>query len=230
MKLSKWICTGLLVITTVLTASAYDDGLKKDLSDAIIVAYQLDRQNNRLEFRKIRLTAGQGDYDSLSVEPITNGRPTGRVIVKVSLFKNSQLIESGQVSVNISNFMNVLVATDRLDRNCLLSLETIGFESRDVTYLSDKPLTSQNEIAGRRTRRLVGKGNILTYANTELIPTVEVGREVTIIYRTGALEVSALGTALENGYAGESIRIRNEQSKKTIEAIINDEQTVLVAP
>lgn len=230
MAIRKWICTGLIVLAAATTASAFDDGLKNDLSNAIINCFRLDSQSVRVEFRKIRLIAVRGDYDSLAVEPISNGRPVGRVIVKVSLFKGGELLESGQVSVNIFNYMNVMVASDRINRNSLLSPESITFESRDVTYLADRPLTNINEIAGRRTRRPVGKGNILTYANTEIVPTVEVGREVTIIYRSGVLEISALGTALENGYTGESIRVRNEQSKKTIEAIINNEQTVLVAP
>lgn len=226
----KWICMMLIVISTATTAAALDDGLKKDISDAIIKGYNLDPQSVKIEFRKIRLLAEAGDYDSLSVEPATNARPVGRVIIKASLFKSGELIESGQVSVNINSFINVMVATDRIDRNALLAPESMTMESRDVTYLSDKPLTSPDEIVGRRTRRLIAKGNILTYANTEIVPTVEVGREVTILYRSGALEISATGTALENGYTGESIRVRNEQSKKTIEAIINNEQTVHVTP
>ena len=166
----------------------------------------------------------------MSIEPITKGRDFGRIVLEASLFNKGELLESGQVSVNIVKFENVLIANDRISRNALLSPEQITTESRDVTYLVDRPLTDLNEIVGRRTKRLVGKGNILTYTNTEIIPTVEVGKEVKIIYRSGALEISAVGTALENGYTGESIRVRNEQSKKTVEATINNEQTVLITP
>ncbi len=213
-----------------MTAAADDDGLKADLTTAITNYYQLDVQNTKIEFRRIRLDAKQSAYDSLSVEPITKGSDYGRIVIEASLFNKGELLESGQISVNIVKYENVLMAGDRIGRNALLSPEQITTESRDVTYLIDKPLTDLNEIVGRRTKRLIVKGNILTYANTEIIPTVEVGKEVKIIYRSGVLEISAVGTALENGYTGESIRVRNEQSKKTVEATINNEQTVLITP
>ena len=230
MKSCKWICAGLFILMMAVTAAADEDGLKTDLSTVINDNYQLDIQHTKIEFRRIRLDAKQGDYDSLSIEPITKGRDFGRIVLEASLFNKGELLESGQVSVNIVKFENVLIANDRISRNALLSPEQITTESRDVTYLVDRPLTDLNEIVGRRTKRLVGKGNILTYTNTEIIPTVEVGKEVKIIYRSGALEISAVGTALENGYTGESIRVRNEQSKKTVEATINNEQTVLITP
>ncbi len=230
MKSCKWICAGLIILMMAVTVAADDDGLKADLSTAVTDYFQLETQHTKIEFRRIRLDAKQGDYDSLAIKPITEGRNFGRIVLEASLFNKGELLESGQVSVNIVKFETVLIANDRIGRNALLSPEQIITESRDVTYLVDKPLTDMNEIVGRRTRRLIGKGNILTYANTEIIPTVEVGKEVKIIYRSGALEISAVGTALENGYTGESIRVRNEQSKKTVEATINNEQTVLITP
>jgi flagella basal body P-ring formation protein FlgA len=63
----------------------------------------------------------------------------------------------------------------------------------------------------------------------EEIPTIISGQDVEIVYRAPGFEVSAQGLALQSGYRGEIIKIKNLQSKKIITATVQDDGTVLVA-
>lgn len=230
MNRCKWICIIALFILPVVAAGGADDTFKSDLTDAILDRFQLDPESIEIEFRKIRFGETIPVYDSLAVEPMTQAEPIGRIIVKADLFKNNKVIESGQISINIKRFMDVLVASERIGRNKFLSSESIVIENRSVTALVDKPLTTLDETNGRWSKRRISKGDILTHANTELIPTVQAGQEISIVYRTSGLEISAQGTALENGYSGETIRVRNDKSKKTINATISDDYTAIINP
>ena len=45
---------------------------------------------------------------------------------------------------------------------------------------------------------------------------VEMGAMVTLVYRSGGIEATASGVAIESGAQGDEIRVRNDSSRKII--------------
>jgi flagella basal body P-ring formation protein FlgA len=98
----------------------------------------------------------------------------------------------------------------------------------EITSLTDRPLTSEDELSGLWTKKDIRKNQILSSSSLEKIPTVFSGQGVSILYKKAGLEISANGKAMESGYTGDIIKIKNKQSKKIITGTILDEETVRV--
>jgi flagella basal body P-ring formation protein FlgA len=81
-------------------------------------------------------------------------------------------------------------------------------------------VTDASKLVGMTPRQRLRVGEPIRDNDTR--PPVLVSRNstVTIVLQTGSLTLTAQGRAIEDGAKGETIRVTNMQSKKTIEAIV----------
>ncbi len=98
----------------------------------------------------------------------------------------------------------------------------------EVTSLRTQPVRSFEELEGIRAKRNLKKGDVLLITSIESVPDIEVGDEVTITFNDGLCAITAPGTSLQTGSAGEQVRVRNEASGKIIYARIVDRKFVSV--
>jgi len=68
----------------------------------------------------------------------------------------------------------------------------------------------------------------LRWSFVESRPLISEGSVVEVVATEGAMRITMRGVALENGHAGELINVRNLQSRKEIQGIVENENTVLV--
>jgi flagella basal body P-ring formation protein FlgA len=230
MNKTKWICMAGLLMLLPLMGTAWADEVYEELLKYNINSYfQLDTSLTDIEFRSLRFTAEPDEYDRFEIESMTRSEPRGLLTLKVSLFKDNQLVKDGQVSIRILHYKDVLVAADRIKRYQSFDEAVYIIERRDITSLSNMPATSPDELTGCRSKRNISKDQILTTAMIEKIPVIISGQDVEIVYRSAGFEVSARGLAIQSGYNGDKIKVKNLQSKKIITATIRDSETVLVA-
>ena len=50
----------------------------------------------------------------------------------------------------------------------------------------------------------------------DIPPVIDMGALVTLVYRSGGIEATASGVAIESGALGDEIRVRNDSSRKII--------------
>ncbi len=227
---NKRICL-FLVSLLLLTANAVWG--KTSLDSAIVCRivhfYNLDTDNTEIEIVKNRIEINPGDYDSLHLEPLTRSEPRGLLPLRVELFNNGQVIEKGQIRVRIRLFDYVLVTADKIRRNEELTPNHVTRQRCDITYLNEKPVKDVGLLSGYRAKRKIGIDQILTSGLIEKIPVLEPGQEVSIVCSMPGVEISAAGVVMESGYTGETIRVRNSQSRKIVNCTIIDSETVQVA-
>ncbi len=85
-------------------------------------------------------------------------------------------------------------------------------------------------------RRIMGKMAARTLVRGRPIPpnalrepyVVRSGKAVRVIYRSGALSISALGTALDSVSAGEMVAVRNVDTGRIIYGVAHKDGTVVV--
>jgi flagella basal body P-ring formation protein FlgA len=89
-------------------------------------------------------------------------------------------------------------------------------------------VTDASKLVGMTPRQRLRVGEPIRDNDTR--PPVLVGRNstVTIVLQTGSLRLTAQGRAVEDGARGETIRVTNLQSKKTIEATVTGPDFVTV--
>ena len=85
----------------------------------------------------------------------------------------------------------------------------------DVTNMVEQPVTLIEDVVGLRTKRNLRRGDILTFKSVELIPD-------------GVCRISATGVVMQEGMAGDYIKVKNKSSGKMVIARVVDAGAVAV--
>ena len=224
---SRWNWLKWLIILTIAAPNGFcGSGVEEDIQKSVIALYDLDEFDVEVEMRTSRIEIEPGSYDSLSLNPLTRTEPRGLMSFEVTAWKNGEMVTSEQVRVRVVYYDEVLVTSDRIGRRDEFTTDKITLKRMEITSLTDRPLTSDDDLTGMWAVRSIKKGQIITTGVVEKIPPILNGQGVSIQYKSGPLEITARGTALEDGYVGENIRIRNGESRKTIICTVIDDETV----
>jgi flagella basal body P-ring formation protein FlgA len=227
LRLSFIILLSLLISTSAIARP--DEALNGRLTDAVFELYKLDRNKAEIEIVRNPLDVSAVEYDRIDLQPLSKAAPSGLLSLKADLLKNGEAVGSGQIRVRVSYFDSVLVSTDRARRYDILNKENCRIERRDVTSLTERALTSFEELEEVWLTRNIGKGQIITAGMVEKVPPVKYGQQVLIVYKTSCFEISVPGTARETGYEGDEIKVKNNQSLKIITCTVIDSEQVQVA-
>jgi len=149
------------------------------------------------------------------------------VHIKVDVLIDDEKYRTINLSVNLSGTYKVLIAKKNINRHEKVSLE--DFVEKKLVMDGVRELSITPEIlVNARSRRSIRKGEIITSDELEPIPQIISGSIVTIIAQIHGVTVSAIGKALEDGYAGQAVRVINLRSKKSLEGIVSSENRVEV--
>jgi len=159
---------------------------------------------------------------------LTPNEPIGLYSVLVKIYKDNKLIETSQIRTRIRKFANVVTSIDKISRNDEITNEMIDVKRMEVTTLREKAITNTENILGFRAERNIRKGQIITTGSVETFPDVERGEEVAIVYIEGAFKVSTVGKVLQEGRAGDYIKVKNKSSGKIVIARVVDGHSVAI--
>jgi flagella basal body P-ring formation protein FlgA len=84
------------------------------------------------------------------------------------------------------------------------------------------------DILGHVLSRDVGQGELFKASTLSIPPVITAGSPVMIVVRSGRLEVTATGTAIDSGAIGQEIKVRNEGSKKVVSGKVEGPGIVVV--
>jgi flagella basal body P-ring formation protein FlgA len=108
------------------------------------------------------------------------------------------------------------VAARPLAKGSLVAGNDIQLARMNATALAKDSIENLADVIGRSLTKDVGQGEIFKASSVVIPPVVNAGSRVTVLFRLNRLEVTAAGTALENGGLGQDIRVRNDSSKKVV--------------
>jgi len=119
--------------------------------------------------------------------------------------------------------LTVNVTAGQKLENDMISMRTI-----DILKLSSGSLADYSHLLGRTFKRNVRAGTPLGNQLLTIPMMVEKNRFVQIESGEGAIAVHAEGQALDDGYQGERIRVKNSRSGKIVQATVIDRNTVKI--
>jgi flagella basal body P-ring formation protein FlgA len=120
------------------------------------------------------------------------------------------------------------VAVRPLKRGEIVSAGDVRLEKVNATSMGHDSIEQIGDVVGRAAKRDIGQGEMFSAAAVAIPPVVEAGSRVTMMYRYGRLQASAIGVALESGTERQEIKVRNDSSKRVVSARIVDKDTVEV--
>lgn len=126
------------------------------------------------------------------------------------------------VPINIKVFTDVLIANRLIKMGELLSASDTTYEKQDKNNLPDGFFKDQGEINGLAAKHNISAGSIITGKNTKQLPIIKKNESVSLLIKTGGVEVQMIGIAKSDGYLNDTIKILNPSSKKVIDAIVKN--------
>jgi flagella basal body P-ring formation protein FlgA len=218
-----------LALATPASASPLDDVAARAIA---LVRALPDADGARLEVEALPFDARtsiapcRGELDSELVgRKLAGARATVRVRCT-----DPENPWSVAVALRVALFRPVLVASRALVRGDVIDADTAALAERDVLRLGYGHLDDPARCAGSRVLRPIAEGAAIAPTAIAAPLLVERGATVTLLARGHAIDVRATGIAVEDGSAGERVRVRNASSGRTVDGIVDGPGLVLVRP
>lgn len=143
----------------------------------------------------------------------------GKVRVDVSIYVGADRKASATVYLDVSYRLDIAVARQRIGSGEVMREEHLSAEKRIID--GSEVYLTMPQCLGRKLRVAVMPGQPLTEADVDSAlkeePILIKARDpVRVFARAGAVRVTVLGEALQDGRAGQSIRVRNVDSNKIV--------------
>jgi flagella basal body P-ring formation protein FlgA len=168
-----------------------------------------------------------GDIKS-NFRPTFSGKYEGQVILTAELEVNGRLQKVLPLHVDIEIFHPVVVTTRRLEKGDEFGPENVAIVRTPSSKILLGSLSQLNYVTGRTAAVPLVPGTILRYSDIFDPPVIVHGSIVQAVVRYGNVELRVDARAVEDGKAGDSIRVENTDSHKVLKGKVLDEKTVLV--
>jgi flagella basal body P-ring formation protein FlgA len=202
----------LIILTTAGSAETLEEYLRAE----IINDYQLDSTDVSISI--LRSTLKPVDVSTYDVKayPLAQSDPVGRFPMRVELYRDGDMIERGSVSLDVRRYADLLVPKKNIRRHEMLSPDMFERKRFDVTSYSEAMLEDLTQLDGCRATQNLAAGRMIPIRRIEKTPDVEYGLPVTIVGKSRLFEIRTKGTAMQNGVVGETVKVKNDDSRKIL--------------
>ena len=228
LAVTNW--TGAFQVRVTRRARMLEEGELKDLLTA-----QLQRDHARdrgeLELRTTRpWTAVLVPDEPLMVKflDLPNAGISPNFIARFELNTARECLGNWQLPLQAKIWREIWVARNALARGTVLREEDLGRERHDVLTLRDLLPDRFEEVGVLELAENVMIGAPLQARSVRLKPIIRRGQMAEALLQDGALTISLKVEVLENGIAGQVVRVRNPQSRREFRGKVQNEQTILV--
>ena len=192
-----------------------EERLKDDIKNQLSVMYpDLDVEVTAVRMAKEFYAAPGGQY--------TIDLPAGR-------FGNiSMTLDNGykktSYSVSLTAFKNIYVTKTQVRKGDSVK-DSVALMRTDLSKVHGDPIDTPDGFIARVN---IAAGRPVTSNIVDKQPDALKDTNVTIIYRSGALEIAATGILREDAYEGKIVRVENASSGKILRGVYQDGRKVLV--
>jgi len=154
----------------------------------------------------------------------------GRTVRPLELYsKDNELLDKIPVVVSAKARNRYYKASKRIYKGDIIRESDIRSEVMDMHGKPKRSVFNRDDIVGQQADSVISKGTVITSWMVRPIPTILEGDKITVFLVGENLELKIKGIALDDGYLGESIRVKSDvHKKKTLKGEIIDSSTVKV--
>ncbi len=132
------------------------------------------------------------------------------------------------VPATIRREFGVLMATQNIPRGKILTESDLKLEQQQLISLPPGTISQASAAVGQVVLRAISAGTPITQSALKVRETVRRGQTVTLSLDSGPIAIAVSGTALQGGAVGARISVRNNNSKRVVEGVIQDSGVVIV--
>ncbi len=184
---------------------------------------------------QLLLTAGNQDIvlpkneqDTIEIEEIAFDTEKNRFDATIVAPSKENPIKRERVSGVIQYMAELPVLNTTIRNGQKISSADIDFISVRVDTLNAGYILDTDALIGMTPRRILAAGKPIRDNDIQAPQLIKRGDIVTMTFNSGTLALTAQGKAMENGARGDTIRVVNASSNKTLQATIVDAKEVSV--
>ncbi len=186
----------------------------------------IEGESSLLDFRLPQAIFLEHAEQTLEVVPSKN-MGVGRVSLRLDIKEmDGKVVQKLTGSVLVESWQSVPCAVKPLNRGDILTPEHITFVRQNIGALRSAPWDGRG--GPWRVVRPIETSQPIYQSDLAHIPTITKGSKVYIIFINKGISLKVMGEAMSDGVTGESIAVRNIESKKEIYGTVVDQQTVRV--
>ena len=198
---------------------------------------EIIRQNVPEHIEEVRISGFASEPASLPVPDGTvsyrlvnkfHSASPGKKIITALILVNGR--ECGQVKMygNLNFWGTVVFASRPLSRNSIIAAGDIETDFRDISMLGAGVIKQPDLAIGKQLGKSLRPGDVVFNHQLKNHTLVKRGDQVTILAKSGGLQVSAPGEVKNPGAAGDIVRVKNLMSRRILQARVIDEGVVEV--
>jgi flagella basal body P-ring formation protein FlgA len=173
-----------------------------------------------LDLRTVDLTVTSTAAATVGVESLSIDPGTGRFTATVVAPARGPVQARQQVAGRAITLIDLPVPTRRVTPGEVISIRDIDWiQVRDERNLGDV-LTDAEALIGQTPRRTLAAGQPVRSRDVAAPITVGKNSSVSMVFETQTMTLIARGRALQDGAVGDTIRVLNTQSNRTIDAVV----------
>lgn len=150
------------------------------------------------------------------------------LLVRVKVVSGGETIIEGQLPLRVQLWREVWCAANQLERGQSLDRSMLTAQKTDVLRERTPIVAADIDPATLEISQPVAAGKMLTRRDVAVRPLVRKGQVVDVFAKTGQLGVQMKALAMENGAAGDLIKLRNIESKKEFTGQVTHESKVQI--
>ncbi len=176
------------------------------------------------------LMVSESTLPSMSVGHMNFDQRSGRFIAAVRVPANDNTAPLRRLTGRAYPALDIPVLTRRISPGDKIEEADINWLRLPATRISQNIIDNANDLIGFTPKRTLRPGEPLRGGDIEAPRLVEKGAIVSISYTLGRMNLSSRGRALEEGALGDTIKVLNERSHRTIEVKVTGMNEAIIEP
>lgn len=179
--------------------------------------------------RDLELYAAPDATDPFRIVDARFDAASGHFAAVAEVATGAKSVDRVQLSGTAYEVVSVPVLDRIMQRGEVIRDSDIEMLEMQQNAVPRNAVLDKRRIIGQTPRRMMHAGTPLSLSDLQAPVVVARGTLVTLLLRTDRMLITAQGKALEDGAAGETIRVLNTRSKATIEGRVSGTGEVTVA-
>lgn len=208
----------------VIDRYAIEAELQEKLAD-VLGGGKFDMQ---LSDRNVKINLSPDLPATVEAEDVTYDKTRGEFRAVLFAPSAANPVVKREVRGRFSALTGIPVLKSDLRAGDIISANDIVYVDTPAREVTTATIVSAEKLVGMTPRRGLAAGKQVTPADIEQPLVVKKGDVVTMTLKSKIMSLTAQGKALENGAAGQIVRIINTSSNQVVEGIVTGPQAVTV--
>lgn len=214
------------VETVAVTPDAATRTLRQALTQSLADRLKIPAEDLQITFKAADepILRRSEPQDSFVITPQRTGN-LGDVSWSVSISDKTRAF----ITAHARAWRNQVAAAQPIKARQVITAEDVTEKRTLVETLTPDPLLAMNQIVGQAATRDFGVGAVFSGRMVEPAVLVKLGQDVTIDSTTGGVRLLTAAKALSEGSLGQTVKLRNEQTRQTFSGVVTGPRRVSLA-